>query len=306
MENNVIATIYNSSIWCKIVIVFAIAIIYYLLTNKHVLTEGFSQRENFLIKEKGEIYDAFYADIYDQLVQDKVKNEYEVGTIINLTKPTKDSFLLDIGSGTGDHVAIFNSKNLNAVGLDKSSAMVSLAKKKYPNVEFNVGNANDVMIHPAHTFTHITCLYFTIYYIKDKFAFFRNCYEWLKPGGHLVVHVVDKNNFDPVLNAANPLNSLSVQKYAKKRVTTSLIKFNNFKYRANFSIDEENDEIAKFEETFTDNNGKVRKHIHTMFMPTRKEIERVGTEAGFILESKVDLDAVQYEHQQLLIFYKPE
>ena len=112
MENNIVATIYNSSIWCKIVIVFAIAILYYLLTNKHVLTEGFVQRENFLIKENNEIYDAFYADIYDQLVQDKVKNEYEVGTIINLTKPTKNSFLLDVGSGTGDHVAIFNSKNI--------------------------------------------------------------------------------------------------------------------------------------------------------------------------------------------------
>ncbi len=72
MENNVITTIYNSSIWCKIVIVFAIAIIYYLLTNKHILTEGFSQRENFLIKEKDEIYDAFYADIYDKLVQEKI------------------------------------------------------------------------------------------------------------------------------------------------------------------------------------------------------------------------------------------
>ena len=51
MENNFIETIYNSSIWCKIVIVFAIAIIYYLLTTKQTLTEGFVQREKFLIKE---------------------------------------------------------------------------------------------------------------------------------------------------------------------------------------------------------------------------------------------------------------
>ena len=306
MENNFINTIYNSSIWFKIVIVFAIAIIYYLFTNKQTLTEGFSQRENFVIKEKDDIYDSFYADIYDQLVQDKIKNEYEVGTIINLTKPTKNSLLLDIGSGTGDHVAIFNSKNINAVGLDKSSAMVAVSKKKYPNIEFNVGNANDVMVHPAHTFTHITCLYFTIYYIKDKFSFFRNCYEWLKPGGYLVVHVVDKNKFDPILNAANPLNILSVQKYAKERVTTSLIKFNNFNYRANFSIGDNNDENATFEETFTDDNGKVRKHLHNMFMPIQDEIEHIGKEVGFIVEGKIDLDTVQYDNQQLLIFYKPE
>ena len=182
MENNLINTIVNSSIWYKIVIIFVIGIIYYLVTNNKALVEGFEQKEHFIVKENNNIYDTFYANIYDKLVQDDMKNEYEVGTIINLTKPTKSSLLLDIGSGTGNHVAVFNSKNVNAIGLDKSSAMVSYAKNKFPNIEFNVGDANDVMVHPPHTFTHITCLYFTIYYIKDKFSFFRNCYEWLKPG----------------------------------------------------------------------------------------------------------------------------
>lgn len=306
MENNLINTIVNSSIWYKIVILFVIGIIYYLVTNNKVLVEGFEQKENFIVKENNNIYDTFYANIYDKLVQDDVKNEYEVGTIINLTKPTKNSLLLDIGSGTGNHVAVFNSKNVNAIGLDKSSAMVSYAKNKFPNIEFNVGDANDVMVHPPHTFTHITCLYFTIYYIKDKFSFFRNCYEWLKPGGHLVVHVVDKNNFDPVLNSATSLNNVPMQKSTEERVTKTSLTFNNFKYRANFALDEEKDNNTTFEETFTDNNGKVRKNIHTMFMPSQNVIENLGKEAGFIINGKVDLDAVQYDNQQLILFYKPE
>jgi len=306
MENNLINTIVNSSIWYKIVILFVIGIIYYLVTNNKVLVEGFEQKENFIVKENNNIYDTFYANIYDKLVQDDMKNEYEVGTIINLTKPTNNSLLLDIGSGTGNHVAVFNSKNVNAIGLDKSSAMVSYAKNKFPNIEFNVGDANDVMVHPPHTFTHITCLYFTIYYIKDKFSFFRNCYEWLKPGGHLVVHVVDKNNFDPVLNSATSLNNVPMQKSTEERVTKTSLTFNNFKYRANFALDEEKDNNTTFDETFTDNNGKVRKNIHTMFMPSQNVIENLGKEAGFIINGKVDLDAVQYDNQQLILFYKPE
>jgi ubiquinone/menaquinone biosynthesis C-methylase UbiE len=200
---------------------------------------------------------------------------------------------------------VFNSKNINASGLDKSPSMIEIAKKKYPKLEFDVGDANDVMLYPAHTFTHITCLYFTIYYVEDKFSFFRNCYEWLKPGGYLVIHTVNKHNFDPILNAANPFSSLSVQNYAKERVTTSFIKFKDFKYRANFLL-EENTENANFEETFTDDNGKVRKNIHKMFMPTQEEIARIGKEAGFIINAKVELDTVQYDNQQLLLLYKPE
>ena len=55
------------------------------------------------------------------------------------------------------------------------------------------------MEFPADTFTHITCLYFTIYYIKDKRLFFENCFKWLKPHGVLVIHLVNMNKFDPIL-----------------------------------------------------------------------------------------------------------
>ena len=58
--------------------------------------------------------------------KNKVKNEYEVGQIINSTQPTLQSLILDVGSGTGDHVAKFTEKNLKAAngieyfGLKKS------------------------------------------------------------------------------------------------------------------------------------------------------------------------------------------
>ena len=306
MAKGFIKSLYNSSRWCKIVLLLTVIIIYiWGYDRASNAVEGFIQRNKFVMKEGPAIYDSFYANIYDDLIMDKVKDEYEVGAIINTTRPTRESLILDIGSGTGEHVAAFESKGIKAVGLDESPAMVTLAKKKYPDLEFSVGNALDVMIYPAHTFTHITCLYFTLYYIKKKYLFFRNCYEWLKPGGYLIIHLVNRDLFDPILNVADPLSMISAQKYAKSRLTTSLVKFNNFQYKGQFILDKPND-LAAFEETFADNNNKVRKHVHRLYMPTSKKILNLAKEAGFVVEGKIDLAAVQYQYQNLYILYKPD
>ena len=68
----------------------------------------------FLVVFPNSIFDNFYSSIYDDIITDTVKDEYQVGEIINSTNPTNSSFILDIGSGTGDIVSIFNQKNIKA------------------------------------------------------------------------------------------------------------------------------------------------------------------------------------------------
>ena len=289
MAKGFIKTLYHSSIWCKIVIVSAIVIAYYLMHKTPTTIEGFIQRQKFLLKQGSEIYDPFYASIYDDLIFDRVRNEYEVGQIVQTTNPTQQSLILDIGSGTGDTVAAFVEKGYNAVGLDLSPPMVAVAKEKYPKMEFTIGNATDVMLYPAHTFTHITCMYFTIYDIKNKFLFFRNCYEWLRPGGYLTVHLVDHDSL--VTSPSNaPLNMLSFNNSIKHN-DRSFIRFNNFKYKSQFSFE---NNIGLFDEVFTDLTGKTRKNIHKLFMPSLKKIINMAQQAGFITEGKIDLFPVNY------------
>ena len=84
------------------------------------------------------------------------------------------------------------------------------------------------MTFPQQSFTHLTCLYFTVYYIKNKRLFFENCYNWLAPGGYLLLHLVDRDNFDPILPAGDPLTIISAQKYAKERITSSAVKFKGY------------------------------------------------------------------------------
>jgi len=266
--------------------------------------EGFIQQRKFEMKQGPDVYDNFYASIYNDLVFDKIKNEYEVGEIINATHPTQQSLILDIGSGTGQHVAALNDKGYPTVGLDLSPGMVGQANKNYPTLKFKQGSALEFMLYPADSFTHVLCIYFTIYYIKNKKQFLTNCYDWLKPGGYLVLHLVNRNKFDPILNSADPLQVVSAQKYAKKRITNSLIKFKDFQYRGDFKLDKD---VATFEEIFKDDKTKhIRQNVHKMYMPTQRYILSIAKELGFILKGKIDLVPVQYEYQYLYVLYKPE
>jgi len=297
----------KSSVWSKLLFwVFVILIICIVMQKHAPRREGFEQRENFIIKEGNDIYDKFYVDIYEDLVFSKIKNDYEVGEIIGATKPTEESILLDIGSGTGRHVAAFAKNGIKTIGIDSSPAMVEKKKKKYPALEFKVGDATEYTEFQPNTFTHITCLYFTIYYIENKLQFFKNCYEWLMPGGYLAIHLVNRDRFDPILPAGDPLVIVSPQKYAKKRITNTLVKFKDFKYKANFDL-KKNDNIATFTEIFKDDaTKKTRQNIHKLFMNTQKYILSLAKDAGFILLGKLDMISVAYDYQYIYILQKPE
>ena len=153
-------------------------------------------------------------------------------------------------------------------------------------------------------FTHILCLYFTIYYFPDKRIFFDNCMDWLMPGGCLVVHLVNRDKFDPILPPGNPLYIVSPQKYAKERITTTKITFNDFIYNSDFKLNKDTN-IATFDEKFKFNDGKVRKQEQKLYMEDEEDILTIAQQCGFILQGKIDLVKCAYEYQYLYILVKP-
>ena len=266
--------------------------------------EGYQQNDKYLFKEGNDVYDEFYATIYDYLVFNNIKNEYEVLEIINKTRPTSSSGILDVGSGTGHHVAEIANQGFNVVGIDISPSMVKEAKIKFPNCKYKIGDALNTSEFRNNSFTHILCMYFTIYYFKDKRQFFNNCMEWLMPGGYLMLHVVNRQKFDPILPPGNPLYVVSPQKYAKERITHTKVTFNEFVYNSDFKLDEDKNR-AVFEEKFTFNDGKVRKQEQVLYMEPSQQILNMATEAGFIVESRIDLVHCAYEYQYVYVLQKP-
>jgi SAM-dependent methyltransferase len=295
--------------WGKVLIfVVLFLIVYMLFKNEIERKEGFSMdTKEFTFKDgKSQVYDDFYVNIYDQLLYNDVKNDYEIKEIVNNTKPDERSVILDIGSGTGHHVADLADKNFKVMGVDKSQDMVNKAKEMYPKLDFMQGDVMNAMSFQPQSFTHILCLYFTIYYMPDKLQFFRNCMNWLMGGGYLVIHLVDKYMFDTIIPPANPLLLLTPQRYAEDRITKSKVTFEDFQYISNFEVNE-NDNSAKFVESFKNKkSGKVfRKQEHDLYMEPYKEILAMAKDAGFIVQGKIDLLQSGYEYQYLFVLVKP-
>ena len=298
---------YNkSSLWCKLLILISLLLIIILVFKGFdKKREGFEQKDQFLIKTGPEIYDDFYADIYDYLVFNNLKDDYEVGYIMNSATSSSKSKILDIGSGTGHHVSSLGAKGLDVLGIDISPSMVKKSKQNFPDYKFQVGDALDNNLFQNDSFTHILCMYFTIYYFKDKTQLFNNCFKWLMPGGYLIVHLVERERFDPILPPGNPLLYISPQRYAKERIISTKVKFTDFSYSAEFQLDDKNDKALFVEKFKNDSDGKVRKNEHVMYMPDIQQIVDEAQACGFIIESKADLLQCQYEYQYLYVFVKP-
>ena len=296
------------SFWHKLIIILLLSIIiiqtkYYFSDNNK---EGFAQDKPFVsYSNPTDIFDDFYTSIYDELGLDTARNVYEIAEILRDTTEhnTKEADLnfLDVGCGNGHHVNILKKNNLKALGLDISKQMVERAKKNYPESNFMVGNVEKTDLFDKNYFTHITCLYFTIYYIKDKNLFFKNCYSWLSKDGYLAIHLVNREKFDPILTPANPIVGIDIQKHAKKRITESNITFDNFKYNANFEI---NNDKAIFTENFKDSQNHTRQNIHNLYMEKQQTILEIAQRNGFKLIGHINLQEVEYNHQYIYILKK--
>jgi SAM-dependent methyltransferase len=295
--------------WGKILIVVVLLMsLFFLFSSSSPSSykrETFINNQNFLLKEGEGVYDGFYSQIYDQLVYNQALDDYEVGAIINNTTPNEQSIILDVGSGTGHIVKSLTDKGIPAKGIDISQSMVTQAQAAYPDLDFARADALRASTFSPNSFTHILCLYFTIYYMEDKARFFKNCYRWLMPGGFLVVHLVDREMFDPIIPPANPLALLTPQRYAKERITRSKVVFDQFKYQSNFILGGVDGGDAQFIEKFHFNDGRVRKNVHQMYMPSEDAIVRMAQDAGFIVQGEIDLIKAGYEYNQLVIFMKP-
>jgi len=289
--------------WLTVLIILAaifIIILFFKQFNMDPYHEGFDQSAPFVLKRNYDMYDSYYAEIYDDLYMPKERVEYEYKTILDMTHPTANhSRLLDIGSGTGDLVNAWTKQGFQAYGIDTSVAMVDVAQRKYPDINTKCGSATDPMAYERGSFTHITCMDFTIYQFQDKLTLIRNCYYWLEPNGYLIVHLVARDTYNSIVPAANPLLVGNPQDFVDQRVTDSAINFIDFTYKnkVDFKDLASGDSRVITTETFQDAvTGKVRQNELTMYMENLKDLVYLIQKCGFIVQSSVTYlnDAGQY------------
>ena len=293
--------------WHKSLLFLAVFLLIAIIDRKLAppRREGFTLSKKYVEKNGNDVFDHFYVEVYDSLYKSTAKDNFEVVSIEKNTNLNSKSRILDIGSGTGDLVGYYTKKNYNIIGIDNSSAMIEKSKEKYPEADFRKNDVLQTITFQPNSFTHITCTFFTIYYIENKKRFFANCIEWLKPGGFLILHLVDRERFDPIVPAADPLIGISAQQHSDKRLTKSYVKFKDCEYKADFRLN--NDEnLGNFVEKFkSDGNGHIRQNNHKLHMPTQKSILKQAKDVGFIMQQKIEMKKCQYDNQYLYILVKP-
>lgn len=250
------------------------------------------------------LYDEFYSKIYDKLVQGDTRISAETGLTLAFAKQVRPEVemleILDIGCGTGGHIQQFRSAGVSkAIGLDSSDAMIAQARKLYSKNDYRVGRAEQIGTFSAGEFNLVTLYYFTYYYLQDPVEMFRNVFNWLQPGGCLVIHLVNREKFDPILESASPFVAFSVQKYTKERITRSKVAFDKFEYEADFQLD---GEYAEFREEFRFKSGKKRRQVHHLKLPRMESVVSIAEDNGFTYKQFIDMTAIGYEYQYLFCF----
>ncbi len=266
------------------------------------------------------LYDDFYAGIYDKLVQGEKRAGIEVSLLerewrkATPTQAPAEWRVLDVGCGTGmTAVGLAKLGAGKVVGLDRSEPMLrrartvtvpasTLTDRQVAAIEWRNADVERLEVANEGEFTHICAMYFSIYYIADKAAFFRNCKVWAAPGGVLSVHVVNKGKFDPMLESAAP-TVFSLQKYASERIMKSQVAFDKFDYEGVFDVDETpGATAAEFRETFRFKDGTIRRQKHVFDMPEMKDIVSLGQTAGWQYRGYIDNTSTGFEYSYTLLF----
>jgi SAM-dependent methyltransferase len=276
-----------------------------------------SEKSSVIWFENDELFDDFYASVYDNLTQLSSRFPQEVALTVNQWKKNTamDAMdILDCGCGTGIATVLFAKMGAKSVvGLDKSESMLrraravtlpsaGLTSEQREAVSFLKGDMNQEYTFSGGQFSHAALLFFTVYYSNDVTGLFNNLYHWIRPGGQLAIEVVNKFKFDPLLEAASPFTGTTIQKYSKTRVTKSKVEFDKFSYEAEFDLQ---DPTAEFREVFRFPDKSVRRQRHTLDMRDIKDFVHIAQTSGWTYGGYVDLMSAGFEYAYVLIFTHP-
>ncbi len=170
-------------------------------------------------------FDKEYSKIYDFLYAKKnySKETNLIKKILNKHLPNSKS-LLDLGCGTGQYSNLMTKLKLNVIGVDRSSNMLSIAKKKYrKNKRLSFIKSNIQSLNLKKKFDIISALFHILSYHrseKEIDKFFSKSYLHLNKNGILIFDFWYENG---VFNLQSPLKMREVDNamYKILRITIS-------------------------------------------------------------------------------------
>lgn len=295
------------------VILVGLVLIMYCVSLWDNSRENFETGTSIQLEEPDKYYDALYASIYKALWHPHDKLEYEQVSMqdISFSEWPKSSVkVLDMCCGIGQHACWFKNLGVEYVGVDTSSDMLEKAREDCPSAKFQKGDVTNASLFAPKSFSHTVLLGFSAYMFPNSKMISDNAYAWTQPGGYFIVHLVEPDKFDPLLNLASPFAAFSLQKYSYERQTKSEIFFKDFKYTGNFQK-KKNEDDTTYSEVFTffdtdksPNHIKYREQKQHLTMPSLERMIEIFKTSGFRFKEKVHLISCGKEYQYLVYFTK--
>lgn len=278
----------------------------FLLSNKEHFSSS-SIRKRSTVRE---IYDEFYTNLYTKIIDEYMTFMYEfvyqdIKNNAELMLYDTTAHIGDFGCGTGNFL-IQVKNEFRCTGIDLSIPMLQRAQKKtidYPNIRYLEGDMTDHKLLGSKVYTHIVMLYFSFYYVSDIKEFLKVCTRCLKDNGYLIIQLVDKHKFDPVLVASNPFPLLSAQNYSEKRVTSSSIYFNNMEYKSDFQVSDDQPSIFT-ESIYLDTTKHQYINEHLLYMADYHDTVQLIMNRGFELTHVTHLSEININYNYLFYFQK--
>jgi SAM-dependent methyltransferase len=277
------------------------------------LTNVTTFKYDFVYLKDNEAYNnSYYCKFYDNFFLNLSKNTYEIKYILNLSKNFNNNKILDIGCGTGNHVNLLSNVHKDTIGIDISPEMIKIAKERYPNNQFKLGDILNNNLFDSNDFTVITCLGMTIYDIIDKDTFFENCNSLLQTNGYLILHMVERDLFSPFVPPDDNTVLFNPQEYNRKRIFNTIVKIGDLEFSSNYekiNIIENNNTFnvpfSLYSEKIHDfKNNSIIKVDRNLYMPPLDKITNLAKSKNFSLEKKLDLKNINHENQYLYVFKK--
>lgn len=127
----------------------------------------------------------YYDAIYER--KNYEAESARLAEIISYYKTSAGNALLDVACGTGGHVACLRPR-FTIEGLDIDREMLSIAKAKYPDVQFHEGDMTDFEL--GRQFDVVVSLFSSVGYLRTTVRLakaIQNMARHIRPGGVLIV-----------------------------------------------------------------------------------------------------------------------
>ncbi|WP_042454823.1 class I SAM-dependent methyltransferase [Neobacillus dielmonensis] len=138
--------------------------------------------------------DNWNADLYDN--NHAFVSKFGEG-LVELLVPQSGETILDLGCGTGDLASVLHHLGVKVIGIDQSENMIEQAKRKYPELQFDVQDALHLPYQEEFDAVFSNAV---LHWIKEPSQVLSGIYSSLKPGGRFVAEFGGKGNVQRIID----------------------------------------------------------------------------------------------------------